>query len=276
MDFRDIHRKICGILHLIIAVCGQSHQVCPTALDLHHVAHSLFVQVLLRHHTEYNGSVLNQTDWPMFQFTGSVRLRVNVADLFHFQATFHANGIIDTSSNEESIFHTYQLIGKPLDALLVLQDALHLFRNGINLRQKCLIHLVGDLIPCLGKLQCQQICRHQLTAIRFCCCHGNFRPSKSIEHTVRLSGDGRANHIDDSQRANALFFCQTQCLQTIRRLSGLADDNHQTLRHQRHLPIAELRRQFHTNRQTGQFLNHILCCHSHMIRRTASHNIHLL
>ena len=92
---------------------------------------------------------------------------------------------------------------------------------------------------------------------------------------IRLSCNGRADHIDNSQRANPLLLTFPKRSQTVRSLTGLTDDHCQAVRIQKWLPVTELRSKLHTHRKTCKILDHILCSHSHMVSRAAGHDINL-
>ena len=72
---------------------------------------------------------------------------------------------------------------------------------------------------------------------------------------IRLSCNGRADHIDNSQRANPLLLTFPKRSQTVRSLTGLTDDHCQAVRIQKRLPVTELRSKLHTHRKTRKILD---------------------
>ena len=100
----NIRYKVRSILNIIIAVCRQSHQISATALTFYHVADGLFIQCRLGQTADHQCTIFNQGNRSMFQFTCRICLRVDLADLFHLQAAFHTDGIINATTNKENIF----------------------------------------------------------------------------------------------------------------------------------------------------------------------------
>ena len=62
----------------------------------------------------------------------------------------------------------------------------------------------------------------------------------------------------------------------VRRLPGLAYDDHKRIRCKQHSPVTELRRKLHADRDLGQLLDHILGRNTNMICGTTGNNIDLL
>ena len=64
--------------------------------------------------------------------------------------------------------------------------------------------------------------------------------------------------------------------EAVRRLSGLAYDDHKRIRRKQHSPVTKFRRQLHADRNLRQLLDHILGCNTNMISGTTGNNIDLL
>ena len=62
----------------------------------------------------------------------------------------------------------------------------------------------------------------------------------------------------------------------VRRLPGLAYDDHKRIRCKQHSPVTELRHQLHADRDLRQLFDHILGRNTNMIRGTTGNNIDLL
>ena len=235
--FRDINRKIYSILDIIVSKRSKPHQIRPTASALHHVADCFLIKLRLCQDTDHKGAVLDQGNGAMLQLTSCICLRMDVADLLHLKAALKADGIINPSSDKKDILCIGLLGGKPLTPFLILD-------------QLCTVRLGGR--------------------------NRDLRSCKCVEYMIRLSCNGRAHHIDNSQRADPLLLTFPKRSQTVRSLTGLTDDHCQAVRIQKRLPVTELRSKLHTHRKTCQILDHILCSHSHMICRTTCNNINLV
>ena len=70
---RDVGHEIGGILDIIIAIRGQSHQISAAALALDHVADGLFVEIWLSEHANDQSTVFNQGNGSVFEFAGCIR-----------------------------------------------------------------------------------------------------------------------------------------------------------------------------------------------------------
>ena len=65
----------------------------------------------------------------MLQLSRGIRLGMNIADLFHLQASLKTDRIVNASSNKEDILCIGILACKPLDAFLIVQRLLNLLRK---------------------------------------------------------------------------------------------------------------------------------------------------
>ena len=81
---------------------------------------------LLGHHADHQGPVLDQADRPVLQLPSRIGLGMDIADLFHLQASLKADGIVDAAPDKEDILCIGVLARKPLDTLLVVQGLLDL------------------------------------------------------------------------------------------------------------------------------------------------------
>ena len=163
--------------------------------------------------------------------------------------------------------------GEPLQALLVLKDAGDLVRQRLQFGDEGRVARLVDLFARFGKLHRQEIARDQLRRIRLGGGHGDLRACQRVKDVVRLAGDGTAHHVDDAQRRHALRLRFPQRRQAVRRLARLADDDHQLVRPQKRLAVAELRGQIHLHRQAGQVLDDVFRRHAHVVGRTAGNKV---
>ena len=165
---------------------------------------------------------------------------------------------------------------EPLDMLFVFQNLLYLLRDSLQFRNIIAVLLIRDFASDLRKLHCQAVHSGKLCTVCLCRSNRDFWSSKCVEHFIRFTRDAAAHHINDCHCGDALFFCKTQCCQCVRRLTRLANNDHQCLLIERHLTVAELRGKFHTHRDICHIFQHILSSHAHMPCRTTSNNINLL
>ncbi len=126
---RNIDSKVCRILNVIITIGGKSHQIGTTALTFNHVAHSLFVKITLRQHTDNQCTVFNQADGAVLQLACGVGLAVNVGDFLHLETALQADSVVQATTDKENILSVELLGGKPLDTLLILNNLLNLIRK---------------------------------------------------------------------------------------------------------------------------------------------------
>ena len=164
---------------------------------------------------------------------------------------------------------------EPLDSLLILKYLLNLLRNCLKLGNVITVLLVCDQTFHLRKLNCNTIKCCKLCTISLCCSYRNLRSGQCIEHLVCLTGNAASDYIYNCKCSKSFVFRHTHSCQCICCLSGLADHDHQSILHQRHLSITELRCKLYTNRNLCQLLNHILRLNSYMPCRTTRHNINL-
>ena len=168
------------------------------------------------------------------------------------------------------------LRSKPLDAFLIFQSFLHLFRESQKFRNIVAVLLLRDFSSHLCELNSQAVHGRKLCAVCLGRSNRNFRASKCVKHLVCFTSNTTTHYIDDCHCGNALFFCHTQCCQCICCLPRLADNYHQCLLVERHLTITELRCKFHTHRNIGHIFQYILSSHAHMPCGAAGNNIDLL
>ena len=119
---RNVYRKVCGLLCLVVTVGCKTHKVSAPALALHHVAHCLLIQRRLGQSTDYKCSVLNQADGAMFQLACCIGLTMYIGNLLELQASLNAYRLINATANKENVTHVSLLGCKPLDALLIVEN----------------------------------------------------------------------------------------------------------------------------------------------------------
>ena len=209
----------------------------------------------------------------MLQLSGGVGLRVDIADLLHFQASLQGDGVVDAPADEEDVLCRHLLGGEPLDPFLVFQQLLDFVRQGLQLAD----HSGGILFrqgpPGLGQGNGQHIAGGQLGGVGLGGGHGDFRPCQSVEYMVGFPCDGGAHHVDDGQGGGSVLLGLPQGGQAVRSLAGLADDDHQGLLRKQGSTVAEFRGQLHPDGNACQILQHILGSDTHMVGRAAAHDI---
>ena len=88
--------------------------------------------MVLSQDADHQGSVLNEGDGSVLQLSCCVGFCMYIADFLHFQAAFHADGIVDTSADKEGILCVGLFGCEPLDPLSVIrQDLADLVRDGL-------------------------------------------------------------------------------------------------------------------------------------------------
>jgi len=142
------------------------------------------------------------------------------------------------------------------------------------------LKLRHKLVQTLGRqafTQSGQIDRHhqhyqELSGIGLGGGHRDLRPGPGINDLIGFTGNGRANDIRDRQGSGAQPLGFLQGRQGIAGLAGLADDNHQRARIHQRIPIAELGRDVHLDRDPRQLLQIVLADQTGMIGRPAGGN----
>ncbi len=154
---RHIYGEVRSIFDVIISKCSQTHQVCATALALNHVADCFFIQGWLSENADHQCTVFDQGDSSVFQLTCCICLRMDVTDLFHLQAAFQTDCIINATTDEEYIF-CIRLFGcEPLDAFFVIDDSLDLIRQSFKFFNICRVLFLGNRTFYFCKLNSQRI-----------------------------------------------------------------------------------------------------------------------
>ena len=177
--FRDVDGEVCGIFYIIVSVCCKAHKVGATALAFYHIGDCFLIKMILSEDANYEGSVFDEGDGAVFEFACCVGFCVYVADFFHFQAAFHADGIIDATTDKESVFCICLFGCEPLDTFFVVFDDLgDLIRKGFQFCDQLLVFLFCNLLSYSGELYCQGIGSDELSAVCFCGCYGDFRTAR--------------------------------------------------------------------------------------------------
>ena len=275
IGFGDVEDEVCIVLHAVVAVGGQSHEVGTSGFAFQKIAQGFLIEFLLGQYAHHQGARFNQADGAVLQLSGGVGLGVDVADFLHFQAALQADGIVQPSADEEDILCGDLLGGKPLNPRLVLQQPLHFSGQGFQLPDQGGGLIVRQLPAVLGEGNGQCVDGQQLGAVGLGGCHGDFRTGQSIEDVVRLPGNGGAHDVDDGQGFGSLLLGLAQGGQRISGFTGLADDNHQSVFRHKGVPIAEFRGKLHPDGNFCQILQHILGGHAHVVGRAAADNPYL-
>ena len=124
---------------------------------------------------------------------------MNIADFLHLEAAFHADGVVDAAADEEDILCVAELRGEPLEPLLVVDDALHLFGQGSNLGEQALLFALVNQAARLAEANGEQVDTDQLGRVGLGRRDRNLRPRIGIEHKIRLAGNDGANHVDNRE-----------------------------------------------------------------------------
>ena len=164
---RHIYGEVRSIFDIIISKCSQAHQVSATALALYHIADCFFIKSRLCKDADHQCTVFDQGDSSVFQLTCCICLRMDVTDLFHLQAAFQTDCIINATTDEEYIFCIRLFRCEPLDAFFVIDDSLDLIRQSFKFFNICRVLFLGNRTFYFCKLNSQHISCNQLCAVRF-------------------------------------------------------------------------------------------------------------
>ena len=212
----------------------------------------------------------------MLQFAGGVRFAVDIGDLLHLEAALKTDRIVQPAPDEKDVPRVGVLAGKPLDALLVLERALHLVRQRVQFPEIALIPRGVDLAAHLAERDGKRIHGDQLRAVRLGRGDGDLRTRHRVQHMVRFPRDGRADHVDDCKRRDAVRLRRAKRRKGIRRFAGLRHHDDQRVLGQQQLPIAEFRRKLHAHRKLTQVLGHVLRKHPDVPSRAAGDDVHFI
>ena len=211
----------------------------------------------------------------MLQFAGCVGLRVDVGDLLEFQRALHAQCVVQPASDVQQAVCGNQRGGDVLRLFLVLQNGSDAVRCLLEqFHQSAALRLI-DFSHSQRQFKGKQIHHSDLHDVRLGGSHGDLRPCVGIDEHIRLPCDGTAHGVDNGEGLCPQRLRQTHCCQTVRRFTGLGDDDDKVaLSHQR-FPIAELRGNVHSHRHTCQLLDHVLAHSAGMHCRTARHHLNM-
>ena len=164
---------------------------------------------------------------------------MDIADLFHLQASLKADRIVDAAADKEDILCIRILARKPLDTLLVVQCLLDLLREPSQLRDQLSVPLFADQSFRERSLDRQQVYRDELCAVRLSRGNRDFRSRVSIEDVIALTGNAGAHYIDNAEHRHSFFLRKPQGCQAVRRLPGLGYHDHHGVLHEFWVPVAE-------------------------------------
>ena len=126
----------------------------------------------------------------MLEFTGSICLRMNIADLLHLEASLKTDSIVYTASDEECVLSAGKLVCIPLDALLVLKNLFNLVGDSIELFKKLSALFLCHLSACNSKLHSKKISSDKLSTVCLGCSNRYLGACQCIEHIVCFTGNG--------------------------------------------------------------------------------------
>ena len=271
--FRNINGKVYRIFHAVIPIARKSHQISTPCFAFRHIAHGFLDQLFLSQNSDDENPLFHQADGAVFQLTGRISLRVDIGNLFHFQASFQADGIIQTSSDKEDIVSMGIFRCKPLDTVTVLQYPFHFIRQSEKLADIIFIAFLIDfsLYPChlhRKHIHCSKLC-----TVGLGCSYCNFGSGKCIQHMVSFPCNGRSHNVHNSKCFRSVLFRFTECCQRVRRFSRLGDNNYKIIFSEKQLPVPEFRSKLNPHRYLCEIFQHILRRHADMPRRSTRRNI---
>ena len=209
----------------------------------------------------------------MFQLAGGVGLRVDIADLFQLQGTLQAHGVVQVPADEEDGVVVEVPGGVILDVLRVGEELAHLLRQQLHLGENGVILALFHRTQQVRQIEAHQIHQHQLGGVCLGGGHGDLRPGPSVQHVIRLSGDGAAHHIDDGQGPAAPALGLPHGGHSVQGFSRLADDDDQSLFVHQRITVPELGGQHHLHRAAQQLFPAVLAHYAHMVAGAAGDDV---
>ena len=198
---------------------GQGQHLRAPGLHLHYVAHSLVEQRHVGGGGDDRRPLLDEGDGAVLQLAGGIGLRVDVGDLLELQAALQRQGVVQIAADEEDLVVTGQLPGGGTDVRRVGQYFLHLGGQRLDAPHHGAVRLQIHGAHHITEIQPQQVQHHHLGAVGLGGGHGDLRACPGVQHAVRLSCHGGADHIDDCQRTDSFALGLTQCSQAVCRFS---------------------------------------------------------
>ena len=157
-------------------------------------------------------------------------------------------------------------------AALAREELLHLLRQLLKLCDRLVVLLLFHRAERLAKRKADHVEHCELRRIGLCRRNGDLGARLGVEHVIRLTRDGRADHVDDGEDVAAALFRLAQRGHGIERFARLGDDNDKGLIVHDGVAVAEFGREHDLDIAAQQMLEIVLADHADMIRRAAGHN----
>ena len=209
----------------------------------------------------------------MLELTGSVGVRVDVADLLELEAAFQREGVVEAAPDEEAALGVDEAAGEVLYLLTVGQTRLDDLTGAEQLGGQAAGLCLAQTASGVGQTECEEVEGAELHHIGFGGRHGDLRAGVGVEDVVRCAGDGAAHHIDDSQHRHAPALGEAEGGQRVAGLARLADDDDEVVGVEDGVTIAELAGDVHLGRDPGQPLDGSLAHHTGVHGRAAGHKV---
>ena len=120
---------------------------------------------------------------------------MHIRNFFHFQTALKRHSVVDAAPDEKGVVGGREFRCEPLNALLVLEQALGLVGKGLQLCDIIFVFLLIDNAAFECQFNCNDVSDKHLCAVGFGCCHGNLRTSKCVKNMVGFAGDATAQNI---------------------------------------------------------------------------------
>ena len=198
---------------------------------------------------------------------------MDIGDFLQFQRSFHSHCIIQTTTNDESIFSVRIFLCNFSDPCIHLQ---HFFRSCGQFMQ--FFHCCLECGFChraanLCKMQGDQIQDGNLCSISLCGSNRDFGAGPCIDHIITFSGNGATNYVYDGNDFQALSLCFSQGSQCICCFTTLADDDAQFSFIQDRISVSEFRSDIHFHGDSCHFFHHISANDTGMHSCTAGYDM---
>ena len=182
---------------------------------------------------------------------------MDIGDFLEFQRTLQRHRIIVSAAQVEEIARIGKDFGDIGDFAVVLQNLLDLFRNMLKLVHQLRAALVrhGSQLLCQAERQ-QEQGRH-LRRKSLGGRNTDFRTDMRITARIGSPGDGRADHVADTEKERSRLAGQLDGSQGIGGFSGLRYRDDDVGRENDGTPVAEFRSIFHLHGLARELLDHI-------------------
>ena len=125
----DVHAF--RVVDLAVAV-RKDVEFAPAGSNFLHVGFQLLQEPVVRRHRHDGHFLVNQSEWPVFEFSGGISLGMNVADFLELQSPFECDRVVKAATEEECVLLRGEAL-RPVDHLRLERE--HGAERGRNVTQ---------------------------------------------------------------------------------------------------------------------------------------------